>query len=68
MTNGSKRCIVVSTVKEAEFYADAGFDDILHGVPIVEGKIERCLKLLDRLDVFHVMIDSKYGVDLLKKI
>lgn len=30
MTGGSRRCIVVSTLAEATFYADNGFDDILY--------------------------------------
>lgn len=30
MTGGSRRCIVVSTLAEASFYADNGFDDILY--------------------------------------
>ncbi|KAG7273485.1 hypothetical protein CRUP_015861 [Coryphaenoides rupestris] len=29
MTGGSRRCVVVSTLAEASFYADHGFDDIL---------------------------------------
>lgn len=33
-TNGTKRRIVVSTLAEAEFFADAGFDDILFSIPI----------------------------------
>lgn len=30
LTGGSRRCIVVSTLAEACFYADHGFDDILY--------------------------------------
>lgn len=30
MTGGSRRCIVVSTLAEASFYADNGFEDILY--------------------------------------
>lgn len=33
-TGGRKSKIVVSTLAEAAFYADAGFDDILYAVPI----------------------------------
>ena len=41
MTNGKKRKIEVSTVAEAEFYADHGFDDILYGTPIIERRITK---------------------------
>lgn len=41
MTDGTKRCIVVSTLAEAEFYANAGFDDILYGYPLSPNKLER---------------------------
>jgi D-serine deaminase-like pyridoxal phosphate-dependent protein len=33
-TGGTKRRLVVSTLAEAEFYAAAGFDDILFSIPI----------------------------------
>ena len=39
MTNGTRRRIVVSTIKEAEFYADNGYDDILYAYPLVREKI-----------------------------
>ena len=38
MTGGSCSCIAVSTVAEAEFYADHGFDDILYAYPIAGEK------------------------------
>ena len=41
MTGGTKRKIVVSTVSEAEFYADNGFDDILFAFPIVKERITK---------------------------
>ena len=41
MTDGTKRGIVVSTVKEAEFYADNGYDDILYAYPISGNKLKR---------------------------
>ena len=41
MTNGKKRKIEVSTLAEAEFYADQGFDDILYGTPIIERRITK---------------------------
>lgn len=41
MTGGTKRKIVVSTVREAEFFADHGFDDILFASPIVRERLSR---------------------------
>ena len=38
-TGGRKSGIVVSTIKEAEFYADNGFTDILYAVPITPDKV-----------------------------
>ena len=35
-TGGTKRCIAVSTLAEAEFYADHGFEDICYAVPITK--------------------------------
>ncbi|XP_078119767.1 D-serine dehydratase isoform X1 [Sander vitreus] len=39
MTGGSRRCIVVSTLAEACFYADHGFDDILYAYSLPFDKI-----------------------------
>ena len=40
-TGGTKRSIVVSTIAEAEFYADNGFDDILWAHPILKERISK---------------------------
>jgi len=40
-TGGSKRCIAVSTVREAEAFADDGFDDILLAAHFAQDKIPR---------------------------
>jgi len=41
MTDGTKRRIAVSTIAEAEFYADNGFDDIIFASPIVKERISK---------------------------
>lgn len=41
MTGGTKRKIAVSTIAEARFYADNGFDDILYAFPFSADKKER---------------------------
>lgn len=46
MTGDRKSGIVVSTLAEAEFYADNGFDDILYGVILSPDKFMRFVHLL----------------------
>uniref|UniRef100_A0A2C9LN28 D-serine dehydratase-like domain-containing protein n=1 Tax=Biomphalaria glabrata TaxID=6526 RepID=A0A2C9LN28_BIOGL len=65
-TNGTKRCIAVSTLAEAEFYANNGFDDILLAYPVTEDKIQRCLALVKQLDKFQVMVSGNDGLQCLE--
>jgi D-serine deaminase-like pyridoxal phosphate-dependent protein len=58
----------VSTLSEAEFFAEAGFDDILYGYPLMEHHMERNFVLADKLDEYHVMVASNESVDLLLKM
>lgn len=58
-TGVNKRCIVVSTLPEAELYAANDFEDILYGYPLTADKLERCQKLTEKLQVFHIMIDNE---------
>lgn len=41
LTSVLLRCLVVSTLTEAEMYAEAGFDDILYGYPLLPGHMDR---------------------------
>merc|ERR1712167_240377 len=66
-TGGSKRRIVVSSLAEAEFYANGGFDDILYAVPITGDKLPQAARLTARLDAFHVLVDHEAQVDELLK-
>jgi D-serine deaminase-like pyridoxal phosphate-dependent protein len=50
--------LTVSTLAEAEFYADAGFRDITYAVPIAPDKLERAAALGRRIDRLHILIDS----------
>lgn len=47
MTGGSKRCIVVSTLAEASFYADNGFDDILYAYCLPFDKVRDIISSLE---------------------
>jgi len=40
-TAGSSRCITVSTLREAEVFADSGYDDILFAAHFGPDKISR---------------------------
>ncbi|KAM6918639.1 D-serine dehydratase [Xenentodon cancila] len=67
MTAGSRRRIVVSTLAEASFYADHGFDDILYAYPLPFDKVERCAALSERLDLFQVLLDHPDALEQLIK-
>jgi D-serine deaminase-like pyridoxal phosphate-dependent protein len=62
-TGGAKRGITVSTLAEAEFYADRGWDDILYAVPLTPDKIASAAKLTAQLGRFIVCVDNKAHVD-----
>lgn len=66
MTRGSRRCIVVSTLAEASFYADGGYDDILYAYPVTPDKVKRCAELSERLSLFHVLVDNSLALQELK--
>lgn len=51
--------ITVSTLAEAEFFADAGFSDITYAVPVAPAKFERIAALADRVDRLALLIDSE---------
>lgn len=65
-TGYTKRCIVVSTLKEAEVFADGGFDDIVYGQLFTEDKMSRLGRLASTLSSFHVFVDSDSGIQLLE--
>ncbi|KAI9518652.1 hypothetical protein NQZ68_035528 [Dissostichus eleginoides] len=67
MTGGSRRCIAVSTLAEACFYADHGFDDIIYAYSLPLDKVERCADLSERLDLFQILLDHPHALDELKK-
>ena len=66
-TGGTKKCLVTSTFNESEMYADAGFDDILYGYPLLPHHMERNYTLTERLNQYHVMVVNLEGVEILRK-
>ena len=49
--------IVVSTLGEARFYAEAGFQDILYAVPLPAPKLNAAWDLHQKVNRFHIMFD-----------
>jgi D-serine deaminase-like pyridoxal phosphate-dependent protein len=50
--------ITVSTLREAEYFADHGFKDILYAVGMVAGKVPRAAQLVKRGIDLGVIVDS----------
>ena len=61
------RGLVVSTLAEAEFFAEAGFEDILYGYPLMEHHMARNFNLAQKLNEYHVMIANDVSVDVLMR-
>ena len=64
-TGGTRRRITVSTLAEAAFLADGGWDDILYAVPLTPDKMEDVIALHARLESFTVMVDHPAQVEAL---
>ena len=50
--------ITVSTLREAEYFADAGFKDIIYAVSMVPSKLERAKDIIDRGVDLKMIIDN----------
>lgn len=64
-TGGTRACIAVATLTEAEFFARGGFEDILCTALFTADKVDRMKTLSQELKLFHVMVDSSYAISLL---
>lgn len=51
--------ITVSTMAEAEFFADAGFRDITYAVPVAPDKFERAQALAARVDHLALLVEGE---------
>jgi D-serine deaminase-like pyridoxal phosphate-dependent protein len=51
--------ITVSTLAEAELFAEHGFRDVTYAVPIAPEKLARASAIAQRIDRFNVLIDSE---------
>jgi D-serine deaminase-like pyridoxal phosphate-dependent protein len=54
--------ITVSTMAEAEFFADGGFGDITYAVPIAPEKLARAAALAARIERLNILIDSELAL------
>jgi D-serine deaminase-like pyridoxal phosphate-dependent protein len=54
--------ITVSTLAEAEYFADAGFSDITYAVPIGPEKLPRAAALAGRIERLNLLIDSRQAL------
>lgn len=57
-TRGGPAAITVSTLREAEFFAERGFDDLTYAVGIVPAKLARVTALLRRGARLRVLTDD----------
>jgi D-serine deaminase-like pyridoxal phosphate-dependent protein len=51
--------ITVSTMAEAEFFAESGFRDITYAVPIAPEKLHRVAALAARIERLNILLDSE---------
>lgn len=56
---GAPGPITVSTLAEAEAFADAGFSDITYAVPIAPEKLARAAALARRIERLNLLLDSE---------
>lgn len=59
---GHSGAIAVSTLAEAEQFADAGFHDITYAVPLAPGRAERAAILSQRIASLQVLVDHEAAV------
>ena len=64
---GSTGPITVSTLAEAEHFADHGFRDITYAVPIAPEKIDRAAALARKIDTLNLLIDSESALRALEE-
>lgn len=62
-TGGTRRRVVVSTLAEAQFFADGGFDDIIYAVPITADKLPLAAALTLKLQAFHITLDHPEALE-----
>ncbi len=65
---GNPRCITVSTLKEAEYFASHGITDIIYAVSMVASKVDRAAPLLrDGVDLKFILNNIDSAQDIAKR-
>jgi D-serine deaminase-like pyridoxal phosphate-dependent protein len=59
---GAAGPITVSTMAEAEFFANGGFGDITYAVPIAPEKLPRAAAVVARIERLNILIDSEIAL------
>jgi D-serine deaminase-like pyridoxal phosphate-dependent protein len=59
--------ITVSTLAEAEHFADAGFEDITWAVPVAPDKLDRAAELAGRIRTLNILVDTPGAVDAIEE-
>jgi len=63
INNGDVGPITVSTLREAEYFFEDGFDDILYAVSIIPAKLQRAKALIDRgCDLKFILDDRQVAI------
>lgn len=60
------RGVTVSTLREAEVFADAGFDDITWAFPVIPSRLPQIERLAERIRL-GVVVDSAHAVSVLAR-
>lgn len=55
--------ITVSTLAEAEDFADHGFEDVTYAVPVAPSKLERCAALGGRVARLNLLVDNAASIE-----
>eukprot|EP01112_Ceratiomyxa_fruticulosa_P015291 TRINITY_DN4472_c0_g1_i2.p1 TRINITY_DN4472_c0_g1~~TRINITY_DN4472_c0_g1_i2.p1 ORF type:complete len:433 (+),score=88.42 TRINITY_DN4472_c0_g1_i2:64-1299(+) len=61
-TPKEKAAITVSTIAEAKYYANAGFQDILYAIPIVTSKIPEVALLSSKIKRLSLFVDNEVHI------
>jgi D-serine deaminase-like pyridoxal phosphate-dependent protein len=59
--------ITVSTLAEAEFFAEAGFEDITYAVPIAPEKLDQAAALARKIETLNLLLDSDAALQALEE-
>jgi len=61
--DSSDPCVTVSTLAEAQFFSDGGFDDICWALPLAPCHLDSALDLARECSGFSVLVDHPTAVD-----